>query len=60
VLRETVGDARLRELRAEGAATDRDHDVLIALDAIARAHANHLIGDVPVTLVTDAAETDAD
>jgi tetratricopeptide (TPR) repeat protein len=36
LLRETLGEARLAELRAQGAAMNEDHAVAYALDAIAR------------------------
>ena len=36
-LRDTLGEARLRELRAEGAAMDFDHAATYALDTIATA-----------------------
>jgi hypothetical protein len=36
LLRETLGEARLAELRAQGEAMDEDHAVAYALDAIAR------------------------
>lgn len=37
LLREALGEARLRELRAQGAAMDDDHAVAYALEVIARA-----------------------
>jgi predicted ATPase len=37
ILRETLGEAHLRELRSLGEATDDDHIVALTLDAIARA-----------------------
>jgi hypothetical protein len=39
ILRDALGDARLRELRSQGEAMDDDQIVAIALDAIARAQA---------------------
>ncbi len=39
ILRDALGDARLRELRSQGEAMDDDQIVVIALDAIARAQA---------------------
>jgi hypothetical protein len=37
ILRDTLGEARLRDLRSEGEAMDDDHIVALTLDAIARA-----------------------
>jgi predicted ATPase len=39
ILRDTLGEARLRELRSQGEAMDDDEIVAVALDAIARAQA---------------------
>jgi hypothetical protein len=37
ILRDTLGEARLRDLRSQGEAMDDDHIVALTLDAIARA-----------------------
>jgi hypothetical protein len=39
MLRGALGEARLRDLRAQGAAMDDDHVVALALDAVARTRA---------------------
>jgi hypothetical protein len=37
ILRDTLGEERLRQLRAEGQAMDNDHVVAYTVDAIGRA-----------------------